>query len=80
MKLSDGRHLAYQEFGFPKEEARYKIIVVHGYGSSKDTHLPVSQVRTLLLLLLFCLLYMLLVTLAKKNWKSYSEEKVDECK
>jgi hypothetical protein len=45
VKLSDGRHLAYREFGFPKDEARYKIIVVHGYGSSKDTHLPVSQVR-----------------------------------
>lgn len=45
VKLSDGRHLAYREFGFPKEEARYKIIVVHGYANSKDTHLPVSQVR-----------------------------------
>lgn len=43
VKLSDGRHLAYREFGFPKEEARYKIIVVHGYANSKDTHLPVSQ-------------------------------------
>ncbi|GAU32520.1 hypothetical protein TSUD_103650 [Trifolium subterraneum] len=43
VKLSDGRHLAYREFGFPKEEARYKIIVVHGYGGSKDIHLPVSQ-------------------------------------
>ncbi|CAJ2660176.1 unnamed protein product [Trifolium pratense] len=43
VKLSDGRHLAYREFGFPKEEARYKIIAIHGYGSSKDAHLPVSQ-------------------------------------
>ncbi|XP_061376261.1 uncharacterized protein LOC133318281 [Gastrolobium bilobum] len=43
VKLSDGRHLAYREYGVPKEEARYKIIVIHGYGSSKDAILPVSQ-------------------------------------
>ncbi|KAJ7981157.1 alpha/beta-Hydrolases superfamily protein [Quillaja saponaria] len=43
VKLSDGRHLAYREFGCPKEEARHKIIVCHGYGSSKDVTLPVSQ-------------------------------------
>ncbi|KAJ7981156.1 alpha/beta-Hydrolases superfamily protein [Quillaja saponaria] len=43
VKLSDGRHLAYREFGCPKEEARYKIIVCHGYGSSKDLTLPVPQ-------------------------------------
>lgn len=44
VKLSDGRHLAYREFGVPKEEAKYKIIVIHGYANSKDSHLPVSQV------------------------------------
>ncbi|RDX68812.1 hypothetical protein CR513_52157 [Mucuna pruriens] len=43
VKLSDGRHLAYREFGVPKEEARYKIIIIHGYGNSKDTTFPVSQ-------------------------------------
>lgn len=43
IQLSDGRHLAYKEKGVPKEEARYKIIVVHGYDSSKDLDLPVSQ-------------------------------------
>ncbi|XP_014497179.1 uncharacterized protein LOC106758725 isoform X1 [Vigna radiata var. radiata] len=43
VKLSDGRNLAYREFGVPKEEARYKIIVIHGYNSFKDTTLPVSQ-------------------------------------
>ncbi|KAK7324863.1 hypothetical protein VNO77_28754 [Canavalia gladiata] len=43
VKLHDGRHLAYREFGVPKEEARYKIIFIHGYGSSKDETLPVSQ-------------------------------------
>lgn len=44
VKLSDGRHLAYRESGVPKEEAKYKIIVIHGYNSSKDLGLPVSQV------------------------------------
>lgn len=50
VKLSDGRHLAYREMGVPKEEAKYKIIVVHGFLSSKDLNLPVSQVRTFVLL------------------------------
>ncbi|KAE8037648.1 hypothetical protein FH972_010221 [Carpinus fangiana] len=43
VKLSDGRHLAYRESGVPKEEAKYKIIVVHGFDSSKDLGLPVPQ-------------------------------------
>ncbi|KAE8009664.1 hypothetical protein FH972_006088 [Carpinus fangiana] len=43
VKLSDGRHLAYRESGVPKEEAKYKIIVVHGFDSSKDLALPVPQ-------------------------------------
>ncbi|KAE9461356.1 hypothetical protein C3L33_06738, partial [Rhododendron williamsianum] len=43
IQLSDGRHLAYKEKGVPKEEAQYKIIAVHGYDSSKDLDLPVSQ-------------------------------------
>ncbi|KAG5515772.1 hypothetical protein RHGRI_036728 [Rhododendron griersonianum] len=43
IQLSDGRHLAYIEKGVPKEEAQYKIIAVHGYDSSKDLDLPVSQ-------------------------------------
>ncbi|GAB2274614.1 hypothetical protein Dimus_009383 [Dionaea muscipula] len=36
IKLSDGRHLAYRETGVPKSEAVYKIIIAHGFGSSKD--------------------------------------------
>jgi hypothetical protein len=44
VKLSDGRHLAYRESGVPKEEAKYKIIAVHGFDSSKDLGLPVPQV------------------------------------
>lgn len=51
VKLSDGRHLAYRECGVPKEEAKHKIIVVHGFDSSKDLSLPFAQVffSTLLL-------------------------------
>ncbi|KAF9590826.1 hypothetical protein IFM89_038698 [Coptis chinensis] len=42
IKLSDGRFLAYKEKGVPKEEAMYKIIVVHGFDSSKDFNVPAS--------------------------------------
>ncbi|XP_070035841.1 uncharacterized protein [Nicotiana tomentosiformis] len=31
IKLSDGRHLAYKEIGVPKENAKYKIVYIHGY-------------------------------------------------
>lgn len=43
VKLSDGRHLAYKERGVPKEKAKYKIIVSHGFDSSKDMSLPISD-------------------------------------
>ncbi|GLT48732.1 hypothetical protein SLA2020_223400 [Shorea laevis] len=43
IKLSDGRHLAYKETGVPKEEAKYKIIVTHGFDSSKDLSLTAPQ-------------------------------------
>ncbi|XP_040992654.1 uncharacterized protein LOC121239473 [Juglans microcarpa x Juglans regia] len=43
VKLSDGRHLAYRESGVQKEEAKYKIIFIHVYNSSKDLDLPVPQ-------------------------------------
>ncbi|XP_016902785.2 uncharacterized protein LOC103500177 isoform X2 [Cucumis melo] len=43
VKLNDGRHLAYKEFGVPKEKAQYKIILSHGYNASKDMHIAVSQ-------------------------------------
>ncbi|GMH12169.1 hypothetical protein Nepgr_014010 [Nepenthes gracilis] len=36
IKLSDGRHLAYRETGVPRSEAKFKIIIAHGFGSSKD--------------------------------------------
>ncbi|CAN7134577.1 unnamed protein product [Brassica rapa subsp. narinosa] len=43
VKLSDGRFLAYRESGVPKKEAKYKIILVHGFGSSKDMNFSASQ-------------------------------------
>ncbi|CAN1844169.1 hypothetical protein LINPERHAP1_LOCUS37355 [Linum perenne] len=36
MKLRDGRHLAYQENGVPKESAKFKIVFVHGFKSDPD--------------------------------------------
>lgn len=45
IKLSDGRYLAYKERGVPKEQAKYKVILVHGFDSSKDIYLPLSQVH-----------------------------------
>ena len=45
VKLSDGRFLAYRESGVPKEEAKYKIILVHGFGSSKDMNFSASKVK-----------------------------------
>ncbi|CAN6877600.1 unnamed protein product [Brassica oleracea] len=43
VKLRDGRLLAYRESGVPKEEAKYKIILVHGFGSSKDMNFSASK-------------------------------------
>ncbi|KAJ4789540.1 alpha/beta-Hydrolases superfamily protein [Rhynchospora pubera] len=35
IKLKDGRHLAYRESGVPKQKAKYKIVLVHGFNCSK---------------------------------------------
>ncbi|KAL2651151.1 hypothetical protein R1flu_019279 [Riccia fluitans] len=35
IQVSDGRYLAYKETGVPREEAKYKIIAVHGFGGSR---------------------------------------------
>ncbi|KAH6811651.1 alpha/beta-Hydrolases superfamily protein [Perilla frutescens var. frutescens] len=35
IRLRDGRHLSYKEHGVSKETAKYKIILVHGFSSSK---------------------------------------------
>jgi hypothetical protein len=47
VKLRDGRFLAYKERGVPKEKAKYKIILVHGFGSSKDMNFSASKVKML---------------------------------
>lgn len=44
-KLRDGRHLAYLESGVPKEQAKYKIIFVHGFDCCRFDRLNVSQVQ-----------------------------------
>jgi len=46
VRLKDGRHLAYMEAGVHKENARYKVIFVHGFGSAKESGFQVSQVVT----------------------------------
>ncbi|KAF3511434.1 hypothetical protein F2Q69_00005585 [Brassica cretica] len=33
IKLRDRRHLAYKEFGFPRDEAKFNIIYIHGFDS-----------------------------------------------
>ncbi|VVB02323.1 unnamed protein product [Arabis nemorensis] len=35
IKLRDGRHLSYKEYGVPRDEATRKIVVVHGSDSCK---------------------------------------------
>jgi hypothetical protein len=45
IKLRDGRYLAYTEDGVQKDKARYKIITVHAFDSTKDFPLPVSKVN-----------------------------------
>ena len=47
IRLSDGRYLAYRETGVPKEEANFKIIIVHGFGSSKEMSFMAPQVHNL---------------------------------
>ncbi|KMT05494.1 hypothetical protein BVRB_7g176180 [Beta vulgaris subsp. vulgaris] len=43
IRLSDGRYLAYKVRGAPKESAKYKVIINHGFFASKDTYIPVSD-------------------------------------
>ncbi|XP_059430159.1 uncharacterized protein LOC132163805 isoform X1 [Corylus avellana] len=43
IRLKDGRYLAYRERGIPKEKAKYKIILVHGLGSSKEMNFLAPQ-------------------------------------
>ncbi|KAJ3671333.1 hypothetical protein LUZ60_007412 [Juncus effusus] len=43
IRLSDGRFLAYKEWGVPKEKATYKLILCHAFDSTKDFPFPASQ-------------------------------------
>ncbi|ONK71253.1 uncharacterized protein A4U43_C04F6500 [Asparagus officinalis] len=43
IQLSDGRFLAYKESGTPKNKAKHKIILVHGFDNCKELILPASQ-------------------------------------
>ncbi|XP_030503020.2 uncharacterized protein LOC115718395 isoform X1 [Cannabis sativa] len=43
IRLKDGRFLAYKEKGVPKTRSNYKIIIVHGFGSSKDMNFLAPQ-------------------------------------
>ncbi|XP_027151064.1 uncharacterized protein LOC113751305 [Coffea eugenioides] len=36
IRLSDGRYLAYREVGVPKDKSNFRVICVHGFGSSKE--------------------------------------------
>ncbi|KAJ3675100.1 hypothetical protein LUZ60_004142 [Juncus effusus] len=35
IKLKDGRYIAYKEWGIPKENAKYKIVFLHGFGTCR---------------------------------------------
>ncbi|EXB38452.1 hypothetical protein L484_022352 [Morus notabilis] len=43
IRLSDGRYLAYKEKGVPKNTSNYKIIIIHGFGSSKEMNFLAPQ-------------------------------------
>lgn len=43
IRLGDGRIICYRESGVSKNKSCYKIIIVHGFGSSKDMNFMASQ-------------------------------------
>lgn len=58
IKLRDGRHLAYKEYGVPKEEAKYKIIYAHGFASSRHEALIEKTLSPVLNYIVFIILCM----------------------
>ncbi|XP_074307609.1 uncharacterized protein LOC141642651 [Silene latifolia] len=44
IKLRDGRHLAYQLYGVPKDEAKHSFIFVHGFDSCRHHAFIATQV------------------------------------
>lgn len=53
IRLRDGRYMAYRERGVPKEKAKHSIIIVHGFGSSKDMNFQAPQVHASIFLIFF---------------------------
>lgn len=45
IKLRDGRHLVYKEYGVPKNSANYNVIYVHSFGGSKFEAALITSVR-----------------------------------
>jgi pimeloyl-ACP methyl ester carboxylesterase len=43
IRLGDGRFLAYREKGVSKSKSNYRVIIVHGFGSSKEMDFVASQ-------------------------------------
>uniref|UniRef100_A0A0C9QWR4 TSA: Wollemia nobilis Ref_Wollemi_Transcript_3398_1754 transcribed RNA sequence n=1 Tax=Wollemia nobilis TaxID=56998 RepID=A0A0C9QWR4_9CONI len=43
VKLHDGRHLAYKESGVPRERAKYKIVLTHGFSGSRNDTFDASK-------------------------------------
>ncbi|KAF6147783.1 hypothetical protein GIB67_006756 [Kingdonia uniflora] len=43
IKLRDGRYLAYKEHGVPKDNAKYKIVFIHGFDSCRHDMMILSQ-------------------------------------
>lgn len=48
IKLRDGRHLAYKEHGVDREKAKYKVIYVHGIGSSRHEAVVATELSPVL--------------------------------
>lgn len=42
IKLNDGRYLAYKEYGVPKENAKHKIVFIHGINSCRHDVAAIS--------------------------------------
>ncbi|KAI8524329.1 hypothetical protein RHMOL_Rhmol13G0142100 [Rhododendron molle] len=43
IRLRDGRFLAYTERGVPKNKSKFRVIIVHGFGSSKEMSFVAPQ-------------------------------------
>lgn len=50
IKLRDGRHLAYKEYGVPRQVAKHKIVFIHGFGSCKHDAVIANNLPSVLFL------------------------------